>query len=76
LIFLSAVVDEVASDQADKRSTGFGFWQVMKERPFMKVVVFFLCVGGTISSFCYLFAFLALDMAYSFVERIPMRSET
>ncbi len=43
----------------------------MKDRPFMKVAAVFLCAVGIINSFAYLFAFLAFDLAYSFVERIP-----
>ena len=42
----------------------------MKERPFMKVAVLFLCAVGIINTLAYLFAFLAFDLAYSFLERI------
>ena len=71
LIFLSAFADEVGSDRADRSGSGSRFGRAMKERPFMKVVVLFLCAVGIINSFAYLFAFLAFDLAYSFVERIP-----
>ena len=71
LIFLSAFADEVGSDQADRSGSISRFGRAMKERPFMKVAVLFLCAVGIINSFAYLFAFLAFDLAYSFVERIP-----
>jgi hypothetical protein len=71
LIAFSAFADEVGSDQADKSGSKAIFWRAMKERPFMKVAVLFLCAVGIINSFAYLFAFLAFDLAYSFVERIP-----
>jgi hypothetical protein len=73
LIAFSAFADEVGSDQADKSGSGAIFWRAMKERPFMKVAVLFLCAVGIINSLAYLFAFLAFDLAYSFVERIPPR---
>jgi hypothetical protein len=73
LIALSAFSDEVGSDQADKSGSGAVFWRAMKERPFMKIAVLSLCAVGIINSFAYLFAFLAFDLAYSFVERIPPR---
>lgn len=71
LIFLSAFADEVGSDQADKSPSRTLFWRALKERPFMKVAVLFICAVGIINSFAYVFAFLAFDLAYSFVERIP-----
>ena len=71
LILLSAFADELGSDRADRSGSGSRFGRAMKERPFMKVAVLFLCAVGIINSFAYLFAFLAFDLAYSFVERIP-----
>ena len=71
LILMSAFADEIGSDQADRSSSRSFVWRFMKERPFMKVTVVFLCAVGIINSFAYLFAFLAFDLAYSFVERIP-----
>ncbi len=71
LILMSAFADEIGSDQADRSSSRSFIWRLMKERPFMKVTVLFLCAVGIINSFAYLFAFLAFDLAYSFVERIP-----
>jgi hypothetical protein len=71
LIFLSAFADEVGSDRADKAGSRSVLGRAMKERPFMKMAVLFLCAVGIINSFAYLFAFLAFDLAYSFVERIP-----
>jgi hypothetical protein len=71
LIFLSAFADEVGSDRVDISGSRSCFGRVMKDRPFMKIVVLFLCAVGIINSFAYLFAFLAFDLAYSFVERIP-----
>ncbi|HEY3419771.1 MAG TPA: hypothetical protein VGK23_04385 [Methanomassiliicoccales archaeon] len=71
MIFLSAFADEVASDNADRSRSGSSLGRLMKERPFMKVAVLVLCAVGIINSFAYLFAFLAFDLAYSFVERIP-----
>jgi hypothetical protein len=71
LIFLSAFADEVGSDMADRSGSHSGFQWLMKERPFMKITVLFICAVGIINSFAYFFAFLAFDMAYSFVERIP-----
>ena len=55
----------------DRSSFRTLFGRAMKDRPFMKVAVVFLCAVGIINSFAYLFAFLAFDLAYSFVERIP-----
>jgi hypothetical protein len=71
IIFLSAFADEVGSDRVDRSSSHTLFGRAMKDRPFMKVAVVFLCAVGIINSFAYLFAFLAFDLAYSFVERIP-----
>ena len=71
LILMSAFADEIGSDQADRSGSRSFIWRLMKERPFMKVTVMFLCAVGIINSFAYLFAFLAFDLAYSFVERIP-----
>ncbi len=71
LIFMSAFADEIGSDQADRSGSRSFIWRGMKERPFMKVTVVFLCAVGIINSLAYLFAFLAFDLAYSFVERIP-----
>jgi hypothetical protein len=71
LVALSAFADEVGSDRADKSGSRSVLWRAMKERPFMKAAVLFLCAVGIINSFAYLFAFLAFDLAYSFVERIP-----
>ena len=72
LVFLSAFADEVGSDRADRSGSRSVLWRAMKERPFMKVAVLLLCAVGIINNLAYLFAFLAFDLAYSFVERIPM----
>jgi hypothetical protein len=72
LIFLSAFADEVVSDRADRSGSSSVLGRAMKERPFMKVAVLFLCAVGIINTLAYLFAFLAFDLAYSFVERIPL----
>ena len=72
LILLSAFADEVGSDQADRSGSRSVLWRAMKERPFMKMAVLFLCAVGIINTLAYLFAFLAFDLAYSFVERISL----
>jgi hypothetical protein len=72
LILLSAFADEVGSDHADRSDSRSILQRAMKERPFMKLAVLLLCAVGIINSFAYVFAFLAFDLAYSFVERIPM----
>ena len=72
LIFVSALADEVGSDHSDRSGSKSRLARAMRERPFMKVVVLFLCAVGIINSFAYLFAFLAFDLAYSYVERIPL----
>jgi hypothetical protein len=72
LIFLSAFADEVGSDRADRSGSNSLLGRALKERPFMKIAVLIVCAVGIINSFAYLFAFLAFDMAYSFVERIPL----
>jgi hypothetical protein len=72
LVFLSAFADEVGSDRADRSGSRSVLWRALKERPFMKVAVLLLCAVGIINTLAYLFAFLAFDLAYSFVERIPM----
>lgn len=71
LIFLSAFADEVGSDRADRTGSNSRWGRLVRERPFMKVAVLIVCAVGIINSFTYLFAFLAFDLAYSFVERIP-----
>jgi hypothetical protein len=71
LIFLSAFADEVGSDRADRSGFDPRWGRVLRERPFMKIAVLIICAVGIINSFAYLFAFLAFDLAYSFVERIP-----
>jgi hypothetical protein len=64
--------DEVGSDRADRSDPNSLVGRALRERPFMKVAVLIVCAVGIINSFAYLFAFLAFDLAYSFVERIPL----
>ncbi len=71
-VFSASLLDERVNDM-DWVANGDGtLTAALKQRPFLKTVVLVLCVFSVLSSFIYLFAFLAFDFGYSYVESVSV----
>lgn len=72
LVFVAAYMDERINELecVERRTTLFT--KILKERPFLKLMVLLLSSISILSSYLYFFAFLAFDFGYSFMECVSM----
>lgn len=71
-VFSASLLDERVVDM-ERVAGGKGpLFTVIKQRPFLKITILLLCVFSVLSSYLYLFAFLAFDFGYSYVEAVSI----
>lgn len=68
LVGAASYIDEWADDRAEGWANMFAC--LLRQRPFLKIMVLALCITGILDSYLYFFIFLSFDFGYSFMGEL------